>query len=70
MKPANVQQVISEARVEGTSHPDLNGSLAASAIFNSTSGRCVGRPKLSLTQCASSQWGLRWWGLGVGFRTS
>ena len=41
MRPANVRQVICEARVEFTSQPALNGRVAASAVFDSASGRYV-----------------------------
>merc|ERR1719434_121758 len=37
IKTRNVRQVISEARIEGTSQEALNGRIAASAVFDSDS---------------------------------
>ena len=39
LRPANVRQVVAEARVAGTSQPDLNGRVAAAATFDKASGR-------------------------------
>lgn len=41
IKPSNVRQVITEARIEGTSQVALNGRIAASAVFDSASGRYI-----------------------------
>lgn len=41
IKPANVRQLINEARVEGTSQEMLNGSTAATAVFDSESKRYI-----------------------------
>jgi len=41
VRPLNVRQVISEARVTGTSQPQLNGRVAPFAIFDETSKRYV-----------------------------
>ena len=41
VKPSNLRQVISDARVVGTSKEELNGKVAASATYDSTSGRYV-----------------------------
>ena len=41
MRPANVRQIIAEARVEGTSNAEYNGRIAASASFDTPSGRYV-----------------------------
>merc|ERR1719502_397600 len=39
VKPANVRQVVSEARVVGTSQPQLNGKVAAAATYDTQSKR-------------------------------
>lgn len=39
VKPTNVRQVLSDARVVGTSKAELNGKVAASATFDESSGR-------------------------------
>ena len=39
VRSRNVRQVVSEARVEGTSQENLNGRVAASAVYDSESGR-------------------------------
>ena len=41
IKTSNVQQVISEARVEGTSQEALNGKVAASAVYDLATARYV-----------------------------
>ena len=41
IKPRNVMQVVSEARIEGTSQANLNGKVAASAVFDVASQRYV-----------------------------
>jgi len=41
VRPLNVRQIISEARVTGTSQPLLNGRVAPFAIFDETSKRYV-----------------------------
>ena len=38
-KPANVRQVVAEARVVGTSQPQLNGKVAATATYDRASKR-------------------------------
>jgi len=39
VKPSNVQQVLSDATVVGTSKAELNGKVAASATYDTASGR-------------------------------
>ena len=41
VRPANVRQIISEVRVEGTSQPTLNGRVAASAVYDAGSARYI-----------------------------